>query len=69
MSDKTDGPERKGQTTAKPSSAGAVTPEVAELLKQNLRRAYDDIANEEIPARFVDLLALLRAGLPGSLKD
>lgn len=69
MSDVTDGPGRKGQTGAKPSPAGAVRPEVADVLKQNLRRAYEDIASEEIPSRFLDLLAQLRASFPGTLKD
>jgi hypothetical protein len=33
-----------------------------ELIDQNLRRAFQEVADEELPDRFKDLLARLKAG-------
>lgn len=34
---------------------------VEEEIDRNLKRAYDEVANQELPSRFTDLLEQLRA--------
>ena len=42
------------------------SPRVARAIDENLRRVYDDAANEEIPDRFLNLLDQLKRGdVPG----
>lgn len=42
--------------------AGKDTPsKVEEEIDKNLKRAFDDIAQQELPSRFTDLLDQLRA--------
>lgn len=36
--------------------------EPGDLIDQNLRRAFQEVADEELPDRFKDLLARLKAG-------
>ena len=35
-------------------------------IEANLKRVYDEVASEEVPARFTDLLSQLRAAEQGS---
>lgn len=36
-------------------------PRIAALIDQNLKRVYSDLVQEELPDRFKDLLAVLKA--------
>jgi hypothetical protein len=38
------------------------TSRVQDEIDKNLKRAYDDVINQEVPDRFTDLLAQLRHG-------
>ncbi len=37
------------------------TSSVADEIDKNIKRAFDDVANQELPSRFTDLLDQLRA--------
>jgi len=46
--------------TQKMNRAGG-TSSVADEIDKNIKRAFDDVANQELPTRFTDLLDQLRA--------
>ena len=39
---------------------------VQEEIEKNLKRAYDDVASEDLPDRFAELLQTLRSGGPAA---
>ncbi|WP_299374295.1 NepR family anti-sigma factor [uncultured Tateyamaria sp.] len=46
------------------------TSRVSKEIDENLKRAYEDVANQELPTRFTDLLEQLREkDAAGSKKD
>ena len=46
-----------------------MTSTVDQQIDENLRRAYDDVLNEEVPTRFLDLIEQLKADGPQKPPD
>lgn len=49
------------QVTETKMSQAKKTSRIEQEIDQNLKRAYDEVANQELPSRFTDLLSQLRA--------
>lgn len=49
------------QMTQDKQTKGRVAPAVKKQIDENLKRVYDDVVQEDVPDRFKELLAKLRA--------
>jgi Anti-sigma factor NepR len=50
-------------------SSIAAKPEVSDLIAQRLRKFYDNVAEQPVPDRFLDLLSQLDAASPPKKSD
>jgi hypothetical protein len=46
-----------------------MTSTVDQQIDENLKRAYDDVLNEDVPSRFLDLIEQLKAAGPDKPPD
>ena len=62
LGDDEDKKRRDGSSSDHSAAAGAAETSVDERIGQELRKHYDDVANEPLPDRFRELLDRLRRG-------
>ena len=64
MVDKKNGKAKKLKEQSDKMNQSLARPEVSELIGQRLRKFYDDISQQPVPDRFIDLLKQLEAATP-----